>query len=127
MVSTPQPTPYKNCPIPNVFQLANIVEKPAPSEAPSHLAVASRYVFRAEIFDYLKITKPGKNNEIQLTDAIQAMIADGKKVYGVRVTPEEHRFDIGNFESYFSAFLEFALNDPDHGEEIRKKLQKFLK
>ncbi|MBE6427968.1 MAG: UTP--glucose-1-phosphate uridylyltransferase [Planctomycetaceae bacterium] len=112
---------------PNVFQLANIVEKPAPSEAPSHLAVASRYVFRAEIFDYLKITKPGKNNEIQLTDAIQAMIADGKKVYGVRVTPEEHRFDIGNFESYFSAFLEFALNDPDHGEEIRKKLQKFLK
>ncbi len=112
---------------PNVFQLANIVEKPAPSEAPSHLAVASRYVFRAEIFDYLKITKPGKNNEIQLTDAIQAMIADGKKVYGVRVTPEEHRFDIGNFESYFSAFLEFALNDPDYGEEIRKKLQKFLK
>lgn len=111
---------------PNVFQLANIVEKPSPAEAPSRLAVASRYVFRPEIFQHLKVTKPGKNDEIQLTDAIQAMIADGKKVYGVRVTQEEHRFDIGNFESYFAAFLEFALSDPDFGEEIKKQMIKKL-
>jgi len=111
---------------PNVFQLANIVEKPSKEEAPSHLAVASRYVFQPEIFEYLKVTKPGKNDEIQLTDAIQAMIADGKKVYGVRVTPEEHRFDIGNYASYFAAFLEFAVSDPDHGEEIRQKIREFI-
>ncbi len=111
---------------PNVFQLANIVEKPSAAEAPSHMAVASRYVFCPEIFQYLKVTKPGKNNEIQLTDAIQSMIADGKKVYGVRVTQQEHRFDIGNFESYFSAFLEFALSDPDYGDEIKAQLKKKL-
>ncbi len=111
---------------PTVFQLANIVEKPSPAEAPSRLAVASRYVFQPKIFEYLKMTKPGKNDEIQLTDAIQSMIADGKKVYGVRVTPEEHRFDIGNFESYFSAFLEFAVSDPDYGEAIRENIKKFV-
>ncbi len=111
---------------PDTFRLANIVEKPAPAEAPSRLAVASRYVFQAEIFEYLKVTKPGKNNEIQLTDAIQKMIFDGKKVYGVRITPEEHRFDIGNFKSYLSAFLEFAANDPDYGEYIREKIRNFV-
>ncbi|MDO4573996.1 MAG: UTP--glucose-1-phosphate uridylyltransferase [Planctomycetia bacterium] len=111
---------------PEVFRLARIVEKPNVAEAPSCLAVASRYVFRPSIFGYLRDTKPGKNNEIQLTDAIQAMIADGKKVYGVRVLPEEHRFDIGNFGSYFDAFLEFALADPDHGEEVRRKMESLL-
>jgi len=54
------------------------------------------------------------------------MIADGKKVYGVRATPEEHRFDIGNYASYFAAFLEFAVSDPDHGEEIRQKIREFI-
>ncbi|MDO4584351.1 MAG: UTP--glucose-1-phosphate uridylyltransferase [Planctomycetia bacterium] len=108
---------------PEVFPLADIVEKPSPEEAPSCLAVASRYVFRPEIFSYLKVTRPGKNGEIQLTDAIAAMLADGKKVYGVRVAASEHRFDIGNFQSYFNAFLEFAMTDPDYGKGVREKLE----
>lgn len=110
----------------DVFQLGGIVEKPNASEAPSCLAVASRYVFRPAIFDYLKVTKPGKNDEIQLTDAIQTMIADGKRVFGVRVTPQEHRFDIGNFGTYFDAFLEFAAADPDFGEMAREKMRRIL-
>ena len=117
------PVSMKN---PDVFQLAGIVEKPEADEAPSQMAVASRYVFKPEIFAYLHETKPGKNGEIQLTDAIQAMIANGKRVYGVRVRPEEHRFDIGNFGSYFSAFLEFALADPDFGETVRAKMRELL-
>lgn len=110
----------------NFFQLANIIEKPAAAEAPSCLAVASRYVFRAEIFDYLRKTKPGKGGEIQLTDAIQAMIADGRKVLGICISHEDRRFDIGNFESYFEAFLEFAYYDPDFGPAVKKKMQELL-
>ncbi len=112
---------------PNIFQLAGIVEKPSAADAPSRMAVASRYVFKPKIFDFLYKTKPGKNDEIQLTDAIQALIASGGKVFGVRVTAQEHRFDIGNYESYFLAFLEFALADPDHGETIREKIKQMVK
>ena len=111
---------------PNIFQLAGIVEKPSAADAPSRMAVASRYVFKPKIFDFLYKTKPGKNDEIQLTDAIQAMIASGGKVFGVRVTAQEHRFDIGNYESYFLAFLEFALADPDHGDAIREKIKQMV-
>ncbi|MCR5163084.1 MAG: UTP--glucose-1-phosphate uridylyltransferase [Thermoguttaceae bacterium] len=112
---------------PNIFQLAGIVEKPSAADAPSRMAVASRYVFKPKIFEFLYKTKPGKNDEIQLTDAIQALIASGGKVFGVRVTKQEHRFDIGNYESYFLAFLEFALADPDHGEAIREKIKQLVK
>lgn len=120
------PREEEDCAEGNFFRLANIVEKPAAAEAPSCLAVASRYVFRAEIFNYLRNTKPGKGGEIQLTDAIQAMIADGRKVLGICISHEDRRFDIGNFESYFEAFLEFAYYDPDFGATVKKKMQELL-
>ena len=104
----------------DVFPLADIVEKPTVAEAPSELAVAARYVFDPVIFDYLEKTPPGKGGEIQLTDAIRLMIKSGGKVIGMRLTGAERRFDIGNFESYFRAFIEFALADPRHGEELRE-------
>src|SRR5947207_11175135 len=103
-----------------VFQLADIVEKPAVEEAPSTLAVAARYVFRPTIFDLLAKTTPGKGGEIQLTDAIRAMTRGGGKVLGVRLPPGEVRYDIGNFESYYAAFVEFALEDPKYGTKLRE-------
>ncbi|HUT13507.1 MAG TPA: UTP--glucose-1-phosphate uridylyltransferase [Thermoguttaceae bacterium] len=109
-----------------VFELADLIEKPAVAEAPSNLAVAARYVFSATIFDYLEETKPGKGGEIQLTDAIRALIADGRKVLGVRLTKKEPRFDVGNYESYFRAFVEFALADPQYGPALRAHLEKLL-
>lgn len=109
-----------------VFQLADIVEKPTTSEAPSNMAVAARYVFAPAIFDLLAVTKPGKGGEIQLTDAIRALIAGGGKVLGVRLPADERRFDIGNFESYFQAFFEFALADPKYGEALRRFARKLL-
>jgi len=109
-----------------VFELADLIEKPAVTEAPSNLAVAARYVFSATIFDYLEETKPGKGDEIQLTDAIRALIADGRKALGVRLTKQESRFDIGNYESYFLAFAEFALDDPQYGPALREHLRKLL-
>jgi UTP--glucose-1-phosphate uridylyltransferase len=110
----------------DVFELANLIEKPAVSEAPSNLAVAARYVFAPAIFDCLVKTRPGKGNEIQLTDAIRMLIRDGGRVLGVRLPPGERRFDVGNFESYFAAFAEFALADPQYGPALRKQLAGLL-
>ena len=111
----------------DVFQMADMIEKPSVKEAPSRLACAARYVFKADLFEYLKETKPGKNGEMQLTDAIRAMINDGRKVLGVRCRKNEKRFDIGNFHSYFKAFTEYALADPDYGAELKELLKSLVK
>ena len=110
----------------DVFDLADLVEKPSVEEAPSNLAVAARYVFSPAIFDCLAATRPGKGGEIQLTDAIRMLIEQGRRVLGIRLGPGERRFDIGNFESYFLAFAEFALADPQLGDAIRAKFQSLL-
>jgi UTP--glucose-1-phosphate uridylyltransferase len=104
------------------FVLDDLVEKPSVAEAPSNLAVAARYVFSPAIFDLLEKTRPGKGGEIQLTDAIRLLIQEGGKVLGVRLGRNEQRYDIGNFESYFQAFVTFAFADPDHGPSLRKLL-----
>lgn len=99
----------------DLFELADVIEKPSVEEAPSSLAVAARYVFSPKIFAAIEATPPGKGGEIQLTDAIRRLIASGEKCLGIRLSPDEPRFDIGNFESYFRTFVEFALTDPEHG------------
>lgn len=109
------------------FRLSGLIEKPSVEEAPSCLAVAARYVFRPAIFDYLERTGAGKGNEIQLTDAISQMIDDGACVLGVSLPPDERRFDIGNFASYFRAFFEFALKDEEYGPELVAMVKEKLK
>jgi len=111
----------------DVFALDDLVEKPLVGEAPSNLAVAARYVFSPAIFSYLEKTPRGKGNEIQLTDAVRMLIRDGREVLGVRLRRDETRFDIGNFESYFTSFVEFALADPQDGPALRRYLEKLLK
>lgn len=107
-----------------IFRLKDVIEKPDPAEAPSRLAIAARYVFSPTIFQALKRTQPGKGGEIQLTDAVRILIHEGAQVYGVRLRPDEPRYDIGNFESYFQAFLEFSLADPKYGQALRRHLEK---
>ena len=109
-----------------LFEILDLVEKPSPHEAPSNLAIAARYVLSPAIFDALAQTRRGKGGEIQLTDAIRAVIRSGGRAYGVRLRPEERRYDIGNFEAYFEAFVEFALADPTHGPAVRRHLLKAL-
>ena len=110
----------------DVFELEDLIEKPTLEEAPSNLAVAARYVCSPVVFDKLSETKPGAGGEIQLTDALRSLIRDGEKAFGVRLAPHEKRFDIGNFESYFRAFAEFALEDSDYGPSLRSHLQDLL-
>ncbi len=110
----------------DVFEVADVIEKPSAQEAPSNLAIAARYVFAPAIFEAIKRTRPGKGGEIQLTDAIRLLLQEGGKVYGVRLSDDERRFDIGNFESYFQAFVEFALADEKHGASLRQFVEQWL-
>jgi UTP--glucose-1-phosphate uridylyltransferase len=111
----------------DVFELESVVEKPARGEQPSNLAVAARYVFSPKIFDYLRETKRGKGNEIQLTDAMQQVLQAGGKGIGLRLKCGERRFDIGNYQSYFRAFTEFALADEKEGPALREYLKELLR
>ncbi len=110
----------------DIFEIADVVEKPSPEEAPSRFAIAARYVLAPSIFDALAQTAPGKGGEIQLTDAIRSVIQGGGRAYGVTLGAHERRYDIGNFDAYFQAFVEFALADPRHGAELRRHLEQLL-
>lgn len=87
------------------FKVAGFVEKPSLAAAPSRLAVVGRYVFSNHIFDYLANTKASVGGEIQLTDAIDALISE----YGVNVTTMRgDSYDAGDMRSYMQAFIYFA-------------------
>jgi len=109
-----------------IFGIEDLVEKPSVEDAPSTLAIAARYVLAPEIFDALEKTPPGKGGEIQLTDAIRTVIRNGGRAYGVRLDAGERRYDIGNFNAYFRAFVEFALADPRFGAPLRRYLEDLL-
>jgi UTP--glucose-1-phosphate uridylyltransferase len=107
----------------DVFELADVIEKPSVAQAPSNLAIAARYVFSPIIFDALEQTGFGTGDEIQLTDAIRRLIREGHKVCGMRLREDEKRYDIGNFGSYFRAFVEFCLADERFGADLRRHLE----
>lgn len=87
------------------FKVAGFVEKPSLAEAPSKLAVVGRYIFSNHIFDYLADTKASVGGEIQLTDAIDALISE----YGVHVTTMRgDSYDAGDMRSYMQAFIYFS-------------------
>ena len=108
------------------FAIADIVEKPAVEEAPSSLAVAARYIFTPEIFTAIDAIKPGIGGELWLTDAIRILLEQGGKVRCVRLDADEMRYDIGTPLTYYRAFADFALADPEFGEAFRSYLQSKL-
>lgn len=109
------------------YRVLNLVEKPKPGSAPSNLAIAGRYVFSPLVFDMIRRVQPDQRGEIQLTDAIQSMCEEGKRVLAVKLPANEKRYDIGNFPSYFETFVEFALADPVHGPEFRSTVERLLR
>lgn len=108
------------------LRIRSLVEKPDPAEAPSNLAIAGRYAFSPLIFDMIRRVQPDKRNEIQLTDAIRMLCDEGKRVLALKLPPDERRYDIGNFPSYFETFVEFALADPLFGQQFREALERML-
>ena len=100
--------------------MTDIVEKPPAGTAPSSLAVAARYIFDPAIFEALERTLPDRKGEIQISDAIHQLIQLGKPVYAWPLSPDQRRYDVGNFESYFRTFIDFALADERYGYLVRK-------
>ncbi len=103
--------------------VTDIIEKPSVGAAPSTMAVAARYVFSPAIFEALERTPPDRGGEIQLTNAIKLLIQTGQPVYAWRFGPDQQRYDVGNFESYFRTFIDFALKDERYGYLVRKYIK----
>lgn len=105
------------------FEIEKLIEKPLPSEAPSRLAVSARYVFNPVIFEALRHTAPGRKGELEITDAMNTLIRMGHKVIGVKLRTDETRYDVGSFETYFKAFIDFALEDVEYGYMVRQHMR----
>ena len=93
-----------------IFKVNDMVEKPAVKEAPSRMDVLGRYVIAPEIFQILENTKPGKGNEIQLTDALQ-VLAKEQDVFAYNF--EGRRYDVGDKQGFLEATVEYALRRDD--------------
>ena len=103
--------------------VTGLVEKPAPGEAPSNLAVIGRYVLSPSVFVALRDTKPGRGGEIQLTDALQSLIAT-EPMHGVVF--RGRRYDTGDRSGYLKAVVRLAVEREDIGPEFLEWLTKFV-
>ena len=101
-------------------RIQSIVEKPKPAQAPSNLGVIGRYVLTPRIFDMLAEVVPGASGEIQLTDAISALLAH-ERVQAVRLPGR--RYDCGSKLGYLQATLEYGLRHPETGDEFARYLK----
>lgn len=99
----------------SLYLIEDFIEKPTPEEAPSNLAIAGRYVFTPEIFNYIAKTTPGKNDEIQLTDAMRLMVRD-RAVYGLGF--DGARYDIGNKLDFIKTNVIFGLKRGDMSDGL---------
>ncbi len=104
----------------NLYSIRSVVEKPLPNEAPSCFAIMGRYIFTPEIFDALENIAPGRNGEIQLTDAIGSLI-EQQEVIGYVLNTK--RYDVGNKSDYLRATIEIALKRSDLGGSMRTILR----
>jgi UTP--glucose-1-phosphate uridylyltransferase len=105
---------------PRLYRVSGLVEKPAPEDAPSTLAIIGRYILTPKIFDKLEQTPRGAGGEIQLTDAIQALMQE-QDVYGYAF--DGVRYDAGTTMGWLKASVELALQRQDIGAEFRQYLQ----
>jgi UTP--glucose-1-phosphate uridylyltransferase len=101
-----------------------VVEKPEPAKAPSNLTIIGRYIIQPEIFTHLGEVTPGAGGEIQLTDGLDRLIADGQPFHGMRV--KGRRFDCGDKLGYLEANIALGLEHPELGGGLRAVLERYL-
>lgn len=107
-----------------LYDVTNFVEKPNPEDAPSDLAIIGRYLLTPEIFEILENTKPGKGNEIQLTDAIDTLNKRGK-VYAHEF--KGSRYDTGNKFGWLQTNIEFGLEHDEVSEQLKNYIKDIAK
>lgn len=108
----------------SIMQVSELIEKPAVEEAPSNLAIAGRYILTPEIFKALEHTPRGKNNEVQLTDALR-VLSNREDVYAAVI--EGKRYDIGNKLDYLKTIVEYGLKREEFAGPFREFLTEILK
>lgn len=101
------------------FAVEDVLEKPSVGDAPSTYAISARYVFSPDIFGAIRRTPPGPNGEIGLSHAIRTLLKMGGSVRCVVLNENEKRYDIGSYETYFRAFIDFASEDEVCGPAIQ--------
>ena len=106
-----------------LYEVDAMVEKPAPHEAPSQLAIVGRYILRPEIFSILEQLAPGRGGEIQLTDGI-AQLACARRVYGYEFSGEH--YDVGDKLGLVRATIAYALKRPELREQVKEYFKKVI-
>ena len=107
-----------------IWQLDSLIEKPEIDTAPSNMAIAGRYILTPEIFKSIEQTKKGKNDEIQLTDAMKNL-RERENIYAYLI--EGRRFDIGNKMDYLKTIVEFALKRKEFEGEFKEYIKEIVK
>lgn len=108
----------------SIREVSELVEKPEVEKSPSNLAIAGRYILTPEIYKAIEQTPPGKNNEIQLTDAMRIMLKR-ESIYCNII--EGKRYDIGNKMDYLKTIVEFALKRKEFVGEFSHFLMEIIK
>jgi len=106
-----------------LMRIRDLVEKPSLEEAPSNIGITGRYVLAPEIFDCLENVRPGRGNEIQLTDAIRLMNEE-VETYAYRF--EGRRYDIGDMMGWLKTLFELSLRDPEYSAELIALVEEIL-
>jgi UTP--glucose-1-phosphate uridylyltransferase len=108
----------------SMVSVKGMVEKPAPEDAPSNLAVIGRYILTPKVMQNLNKLKTGSGGEIQLTDAIDAELAEGRDVFGYRFRGQ--RFDCGSKAGFLQATVAFGLARDDLRGEFDTYLRELM-
>jgi UTP--glucose-1-phosphate uridylyltransferase len=109
---------------PGVWEVTDLVEKPAVNEAPSTLAIFGRYLLTPAVMDILPTVHPGRGDEIQLTDALKELLKT-EKIHAV--IEENPGFDTGNILAWLEANITLALASEEHGAALRSSLDRMLR
>lgn len=100
------------------YRVTDLVEKPTPEEAPSNLAIASRYILTPDIFGFIDRVPPGKGGEIQITDALRQRTVAQQAMHGYRVAARRH--DVGNTLDFIKTNIHYALAREDLADAMGK-------
>ena len=107
-------------------QVTDLLEKPQPAVVSSRTAMVGRYVVCRRLFDALRDLGPDATGEVQLTDGLRRVLADGGRIVAVPLTEGQRRHDIGSLEGYCAAFLEYGLRHPLVGPALRERARALL-
>ncbi len=105
-----------------LLEVRRVVEKPDPQSAPSRWAVAARYVFAPKVITELSSTAADETGEVQVADALNALLARGERILAVPLAAGENRHDIGTIDAYVTTFVHYALRDPRLAPQVRALL-----